>query len=136
MIQTERRRNTRQRQIVLDVVRAHHDHPRAEEIYEEVSTIDSHISRGTVYRNLNCLAYEGMITHVRVPGADRYDSRTDRHYHLICMSCGATTDIDLAYRTKTDKMIESRYGYKVNRHRVIAEGICPECQKKMQKDGR
>ena len=76
-------RNTRQRKIVLEAVQEHHDHPSADQIYLEIRAKDPRISRGTVYRNLNILSEEGQITHVKVPGADRYDCRTDFHLSLI-----------------------------------------------------
>ena len=124
----KQRRETRQRQIVLEVVQSHHDHPRADQIYEDVSKIDSRISRGTVYRNLNCLSDDGKICHVRVPGADRYDSRTDLHYHLICMCCGAVVDVPMDYQKKIDLTVAEKTGYRIGRHRIVVEGICPDCQ--------
>ena len=51
----KQQRNTRQRQLVLDVVRGRRDHPTAEQIYQSVREQDAHVSRGTVYRNLNLL---------------------------------------------------------------------------------
>ena len=126
----KQRRETRQRQIVLEVVQSHHDHPCADQIYEDVCKIDSRISRGTVYRNLSCLSDDGKICHVRVPGADRYDSRTDLHYHLICMRCGAVVDIPLNYRQELDSIIAEKTGYQISRHRIVAEGLCPKCQGK------
>lgn len=63
------RRNTRQRQLVLDAVRVRCDHPTAEDVYRDVHAIDEHVSRGTVYRNLNLLAETGVITTVKAPGA-------------------------------------------------------------------
>ncbi len=126
----KQRRETKQRQIILEVVQAHHDHPCADQIYEDVCRIDSRISRGTVYRNLNCLSDDGKICHVRVPGADRYDSRTDLHYHLICMKCGAVVDIPMEYHESIDRMTAEKTGYRVNRHRIIVEGLCPDCQNK------
>ena len=71
------RRNTRQRQLVLDAVRARCDHPTAEDVYRDVHAIDEHVSRGTVYRNLNLLAETGVITTVKAPGAMRFDRRCD-----------------------------------------------------------
>ena len=50
------RRNTRQRQLVLEAVQELCDHPTADEIYLRVREQDDHISRGTVYRNLHLLA--------------------------------------------------------------------------------
>ena len=62
------RRNTRQRQLVLDAVRARCDHPTAEDIYQDVRAIDGKVSRGTVYRNLNLLTETGAITTVKASG--------------------------------------------------------------------
>lgn len=125
----KQRRETRQRQIVLEVVQSHHDHPRADQIYEDVCKIDNRISRGTVYRNLSCLSDDGKICHVRVPGADRYDSRTDLHYHLICMRCGTVVDVPMDYQEKIDLATAEKTGYRINRHRIVVEGFCPDCQK-------
>ena len=59
-------RNTRQRQLVLDAVRARRDHPSADQIYLDVRAVDGRISRGTVYRNLSILEESGEILHVKV----------------------------------------------------------------------
>lgn len=123
-------RNTKQRQIVLDTVMGRCDHPTVDEIYEEIHKSHPKVSKGTVYRNLNVLSENGEITHVRVPAADRYDSRLDKHYHLICMKCGKVTDAPIEYREEYDKSIFEQTGFAVNRHRMIFEGICSECQKK------
>ena len=77
-------RNSRQREIIRDAVMARCDHPTADQIYLDVREKDDKISRGTVYRNLGILSENGNVTNVKVPAADRYDSRLDRHYHLFC----------------------------------------------------
>ena len=124
------RRHTRQRQVVLDAVRARRDHPSADDIYLDVRTVDSKLGRGTVYRNLNILSEAGEITHVRVPGADRYDSRTDLHYHLICSGCGAVSDVAVPYRDDLDQEISETTGFQITRHRTIFEGLCPQCRRR------
>ena len=124
-----KRRETRQRHLVLEAVYSREDHPSADEIYLQVRTRDSKISRGTVYRNLNCLADDGEIIRVKVPGADRYDRRRDCHYHLICKGCGAVRDVSLPYRAELDKLAAEESGYAIRRHRTVFEGLCPNCQK-------
>ena len=124
------RRNTKQRQLVLQAVQSRKDHPTAEQIYEEVHEWDAKISSGTVYRNLNCLSEDGVICHVRVPGADRYDLRTDLHYHMFCLKCKKVIDLPYPYQSYLDAETMERSGYLIMRHRLIFGGICPDCRKR------
>lgn len=126
-------RNTRQRKLVLDAVRSRQDHPGADSIYLDVRRQDDKVSRGTVYRNLNLLAEKGEITHVKVPGTDRFDLRTDQHYHLFCVGCGAVSDAPIPYDASHDKEVEAETGFQIQRHRTFFEGLCPDCQKKQTK---
>ena len=130
MMTTATRRDTKQRRLVLQAVQSRCDHPTAEQICEDVHETDPKISHATVYRNLNCLSEDGEITHVRVPGADRYDVRTDMHYHLYCLECKKVIDVPYPYEKSVDEKTARQSGYQIVRHRLIFEGICPECQEK------
>ena len=123
-------RNSKQRQLVLDAVQTRCDHPTADQIYLDVRAKDAKISRGTVYRNLGILSEDGQITNVKVFAADRFDSRLDRHYHLVCTSCGKVFDAPLEYHTEYDDQIAEETGFRINRHRMIFEGLGPECAKR------
>ncbi|MGN0166133.1 MAG: transcriptional repressor [Lachnospiraceae bacterium] len=126
-------RNSKQRQMILDAVISRCDHPTADQIYLDVREKDSKISRGTVYRNLGILSENDEITNVKVLSADRYDSRLDRHYHIICMVCGRVFDAPLDYHIEYDEQIEKDTGFLINRHRLIFEGLCPDCKNKNEK---
>ncbi len=126
----KKQRNSKQRQMILDAVTARCDHPTADQIYLDVRCKDDRISRGTVYRNLGILSENEEITNVKVPSADRYDLRLDRHYHIYCTGCGKVFDAPLNYHKEYDENIEKETGFKINRHRLIFEGLCPECIKK------
>lgn len=123
------RRNTRQKEIVLEEVRSRFDHPSASEIYLSVREKDPRISKGTVYRNLKELSRMGLINHIPVPGADRYDVRVERHYHIMCLSCGSVEDVPVEYEGVLDNAVNGEGGYIVMGHSTVFEGICPECQK-------
>ena len=126
----KKQRNSKQRRIILDAVTARSDHPTADQIYLDVRAIDGKISRGTVYRNLGILSENEEITNVKVPAADRYDSRCDRHYHIFCTGCGRVFDAPLSYHAEYDGQIEEETGFQIHRHRLIFEGLCPDCRKK------
>ena len=87
-----KRRETNQRRLVLRVVQGRCDHPTADSIYEAVHAEDSKVSRGPVYRNLGLLSDGGDVYHIRAPGADRYDLRTDPHDHILCIHCKKVVD--------------------------------------------
>lgn len=125
----KQQRNSRQRQIILDAVMSRCDHPTADQIYLDVREKDERISRGTVYRNLGILSEDCIITNVKVPSADRYDSRLDRHYHMFCTKCKKVWDAPMSYQEKYDEEVEVETGFQISRHRIIFEGLCLECSK-------
>lgn len=127
----KQKRNSRQRQMILDAVSKRHDHPTADEIYLDVRAKDEKISRGTVYRNLGVLTENREISNVKLPADDRYDCRIDYHYHLLCTECNKVFDAPHIYHREFDEKAAEDTGFLIKRHRVVFEGVCPECRKKM-----
>ena len=99
----------------------------------EVRAKDKKISRGTVYLNLAILAESNDIMNVKVLAADLYDLRTNRHYHIYCVERRKVFGAPLNYNTEYDEQVEKESGFQINRHRLIFEGVCPECIEKRQK---
>lgn len=126
----EKHRNTKQRNMTLEAVKSRRDHPTADQIYADLRAKDDKISRGTVYRNLGILSEEGSIANVRISGAERYDFRLDRHYHMLCTECGKVYDAPMHYQEEYDRQVEMDTGFKINRHRIVFEGVCPKCRLK------
>ena len=87
---------SRQREIIYEQVRNFPVHPTAEEVYRALKNDNPNLSLGTVYRNLNQLSEAGMLLKIPIAdGSDRFDGRTDRHYHMICEKCGRVFDVEL-----------------------------------------
>lgn len=128
----KQQRMTKQKRLILEIAQSHHDHPTADQLYLEVRAADGRISRGTVYRDLEQLSESGDLLYVKVPGANRYDSRLDYHYHIVCRSCGAVCDVPLPYQYETDRQLSAQTGFQVERHRTIFEGVCPACLRDRQ----
>lgn len=121
------RRNTRQRQLVLDVVRSRYDHPTVEQIYDAVHARDGHVSRATVYRNLHLLAEQGQILSIKAPGGERFDLRADCHPHIVCTSCGAVEDVLMDFDDHLDEHAAATTEWAVQSHAIIFTGLCPRC---------
>jgi len=90
-------RNTRQRGVILDILRGSHEHPTAETIYREARRVLPNISLGTVYRNLNFLRDQGTVREIRPSegGSSRFDGMETPHAHFHCVHCSALLDIPI-----------------------------------------
>ncbi len=128
------KRNTIQRQLVLDAVRTLGNHPTADQVYSRIRLTYPDISMGTVYRNLTVLAEENKICRVPLPNeAERFDHFTEPHYHIKCIKCGTLYDLpekdaerfgqdiaDIPRKLKTP-------GFKICGCDILFKGICPVC---------
>ena len=123
----KRRRNTRQREIILQAASERCDHPTADQIYLALAPEHPRISRGTVYRNLKLLAESGQLQQLKIPGADRFDRRVEQHAHLSCVRCQSVCDVDTPYDAGLDEQAARETGCRVTGHHVLFEGVCPAC---------
>jgi Fur family peroxide stress response transcriptional regulator len=83
------RRETRQREAVLNALRNIGAHLTAIQIFEAVRKEIPDISKGTVYRNLQVLEEDGDITKLHLNGTlSRYEIKQKNHYHFRCEKCG------------------------------------------------
>ena len=108
-------------------------HPTAEEIYHEVKTEYPSISLATVYKTLETLAENELISKV-TPLHDlaRYDGDTTPHHHLVCLECRKIVDIfdDSLNNLKTP----SESDFQIFGYRIQFEGICNGCASKQGVD--
>ncbi len=128
--ETRHNRNTRQKQVIINVLRSTTSHPGAEWVYSEVRKEIPNISLGTVYRNLRQLKESGDILELNCSeNITRFDGDTREHYHFVCDRCGRVFDI----QETPDKAIEERVarqtGFKVTRHHLELHGLCLDCQR-------
>ncbi len=90
-------RNTRQRAVILDILKRNPVHPTAEDIYREARRTLPNISLGTVYRNLNFLRDQGLVREVRSHSdtSSRFEAELPPHAHFHCTECQAVVDLPL-----------------------------------------
>lgn len=127
------RRSTIQRSLVLEAVCKLQCHANADEIYNEIVITHPHISRTTVYRNLNLLSDMGKLRKVEIPGgAVCFDHNLHNHFHVTCERCGRVFDVDMEYVDDLEKNIKDTHGFDFIGYDIIFRGICPECKNKKQ----
>jgi Fur family peroxide stress response transcriptional regulator len=123
------RRETRQREAILNILRSTNSHPTADWIYDEVRKLIPNISKGTVYRNLKILREMGEIAELDLSGTvSRYEGRRENHYHFRCIRCGRVFDLDEPVDRELDARVARETGFKVSYHQLEFRGLCKECQ--------
>lgn len=122
------KRNTIQRQLIIDAVKELNCHATSEQVYDHVVKKYPSISKGTVYRNLNQMAESGELLRIsNIDGSYRYDHNCHKHYHFICKNCGRVFDVedyfdDICGRVNNDE------GFEITSHNITFTGLCPDCK--------
>jgi Fe2+ or Zn2+ uptake regulation protein len=127
------RKFSRQRDIVLEILKKSYKHPTANEVFVLAREIDHKISLGTVYRNLDLLCEDGIIEKISTSiGTDRYDFKKSEHSHAICEKCGKVFDfITHANIDKIKKEVLNQTNLTSNLDEIRIIGICNECKTKI-----
>jgi len=114
---------------MIEVLKGIGTHPSANWIYDEVRKKLPHISKGTIYRNLNLLQDEGVIIELNVDGmVGRYEIRQGNHYHFICEKCGRILDLNEPIETELNVKFAKKTGFKITHHYLEFRGLCHDCQ--------
>jgi len=124
-------RLTTQRQIILEELGKVTSHPTANEVYDMVRKRLPRIGLGTVYRNLELLAENGVILKLEVGGTQkRFDATIESHYHIRCSVCGRVDDVDMEVQEEINETAAKSCDYKILGHHIEFSGTCQECSAK------
>ncbi|MBR2465437.1 MAG: transcriptional repressor [Clostridia bacterium] len=118
---------TRQRAVILEVLRSDMCHHTAEEIFELAKAKLPTISRATVYNNLKALESERLIRRITAEGTkDRYDNAFVPHGHLFCTMCSEVTDFQIP---NFKEKLEGIAGDAIDSYELKVRYVCPRCKK-------
>lgn len=119
---------TVQRRAVLETLMRRHDHPAADEIFEDVSARLPGISRTTVYRVLETLVQLGIARKVCHPGAAaRFEVESHRHHHLVCLRCGRMIDLEDPRLDNLPFPGAGARGFELTDYSIQFRGTCADC---------
>lgn len=125
----KRTRSTPQRRIVLEELRKVTSHPTAVELHGMVRHRLPRISLGTVYRNLELLAEQGVVMKLELGGAEsRFDGNVAPHHHVRCVRCGRVSDVHGLPESMLREDVAKAAGYRIIGYRLEFIGVCPACR--------
>lgn len=104
----------------------------ASEISSGIYKKDLSANKTTIYRELEFLRKQNMIDEVEFgDGKKRYEINNGHHHHIVCVDCGAVSDInfdvDLAQH---EREISKQTDFKILEHTIEFFGLCKKCQSK------
>ena len=119
---------TKQREVVLEVIRTGHEHLTAGEVFARARDLLPTISFATVYNSLRFLKEAGHITEIQFGnGASRFDGLTSKHDHAICTACGKLVDIEMEHPQELMTLAADRSRFQPQSLEFTLRGLCPEC---------
>jgi Fur family transcriptional regulator, peroxide stress response regulator len=119
---------TRQREVVLTVIRENAEHLTANEVFDKSKQLLPGISFATVYNSLRYLKDAGHIAEISFGnGASRFDAMTSRHDHAICTKCGKLVDMEIELPLEIVNFAAEFSKFKPESLELTLRGICPDC---------
>ncbi|MBQ7140495.1 MAG: transcriptional repressor [Bacilli bacterium] len=121
-----KKRNTIQKQIILDSIKNTKSHPDVNELLKIVKEKDSTIGKSSIYRNLNSMIEDGSVKLILTnSNSKRYDGNTSNHNHFVCNKCNKV--IDIMKEETIDKKLEKEYNFIIQEKNTTYFGICDNC---------
>ena len=124
-------RMTPQRALILSVIDDLSGHISAEEIYAAVVKKYAHVNISTVYRTLELLKKENLVTETDLGGGRYRYHPADKghHHHLVCLECGATIDLEEEALASLKDMLIRKHGFIADLKHIAIMGHCVDCKK-------
>lgn len=120
-------RLTGQRAVVVRSIAERGGHFTAEALVEELRPAG--IGRATVYRALDLLERQGMLTRMHLDGCHGYTVCDEgHHHHLVCRSCNAVVPVDATEVEAEIRQLAERLRFRVDTHTLEFMGRCEACQ--------
>jgi Fur family transcriptional regulator, ferric uptake regulator len=88
------------------------------------------VGRATVFRSLDILTDLGVIERLDLPSGEHtfVACEPTHHHHVVCSSCGRSTDAGDGGMGAVLDEVARRSGYRIEAHRLELFGLCPSCQ--------
>ncbi|MDO5048904.1 MAG: transcriptional repressor [Actinomycetaceae bacterium] len=126
------KRNTRQRQLVIDALKDSGEFRSAQTIHMDMVANGEKVGLATVYRNLRSLAEDGSIDMLMAPDGESLYRRCDldgHHHHLVCRNCRKSIEVTGKEMESLLDALVAKYGFSDLEHSLEIFGLCPQCQR-------
>ncbi|HXT36517.1 MAG TPA: Fur family transcriptional regulator [Chloroflexota bacterium] len=122
-------RVTPQRLLLVDLAQRIQGHFSAEHLHQQMITVYPSISLVSVYRGLETLREEGLVTRTILGDvAASYEWVSDsRHHHLVCTICGGHQDLNDHELDDLRQHLHANYHFHAALDHLAIFGRCDAC---------
>lgn len=124
-------RNTKHRNLILQVIAGNGSPLPAEEIFVKLRERGVLINISTVYRALEALVARGLVTKTNLSGDSKslYEMSGPEHkHHLLCVKCRRLFVIDDCPLEEYERILEKKLGFSIKGHKLEMYGYCLHCK--------
>jgi len=124
-------KNTRQRNMTLDILKQAEWPITAEQIFLKLKEIDSAISLSTVYRIMEVFTAKGLAIKsnlVEDTKAMFELNRMEHKHHLICVRCRKMHVVEDCPLGNYERALEKKTDFDITGHRLEIYGYCSDCK--------
>ena len=128
----EKTRTTRQKQLIMSVLREAAVPLTAGEIYARCVQRQPTLAKSTVYRNLEAMQGRGEVSAGLLENGERLYAAAEPHAHkhyMICKGCNAMVDLPACPLHALEEEIAGAAGFTVTDHVIQLYGYCKDCRK-------
>lgn len=124
-------RNTRTKEAVVQILQAYASPIALNDLYNFIKMSLPKTAFSTIFRIIQKLEEEGKVIRIdwRERGSRFEWADLPHHHHIVCQTCGNVTDLDDSVLNFEEGKVAAATGYRITRHSIELEGICPKCQK-------
>jgi Fe2+ or Zn2+ uptake regulation protein len=122
-------RLTEPRRAVAELIAGRRGHFTAADLVAEAKARRLGIGRATIFRALELFTELELVERLDLPNGEHayVECARAHHHHVVCSSCGRTTEVEDCGMQAVAEEIARRSGYRIDTHRLELFGLCPKC---------
>lgn len=133
---TKEQRNTKQKSLILELLKSNIEHITADEIYQKLADNNTLVPKATIYRTLSLLEKNNIIRKYsisdKLPACYQFIDGNKccyEHYHFMCNVCLEVAHV--SNRCLENSLSELKFlnGFEVDSSKTVFYGVCVKCKK-------
>lgn len=129
LIQTSGGRITKTKKAIINVLSLNPCLLSKQELIKKVHAQNIQPDRSTMYRELEWLTKNNILSKNTIAGVAYYEIAHDHHHHLVCMKCHTIHKVVMGnHLEKKQKQIADQNKFTSINHSLEFFGFCQKCQ--------